>query len=430
MPDSFSQLREMRLSSLPATEALRSVLEPGQTIVIGQGYGTPRSLVAALASHVDKLRGSRLVLGWVLGDFPHLPGVRIETFFPSGPFGTQRGLAERNAGYLPLSLYEFSAAFRDGKIKPDLAFALATPERDGRHSLGVAVDFIHTAVEAAPRVVLEVSSSVPWTGPESTVEAGGKMVLAASEHGVTVSQPNVMSLDTRIAKQLLQWIPDCACVEFGIGGLLEPVVVSLAGRRRGLKLHSGALGPWVLPLIERGTLDLSERRIVAAAGGTAEFYAMLNQSKAFGVAPAWQTHDPARLRALPNFRAVNSVLEVDLAGNANCEYGANGRRGGFAGLRDFACAASSMDDGLSILVMSASHRGVSRIIPRIGPHRPTLTGKEVDVVVTEHGSALLRGLDAAGRAAALVAVADPEHRAALRAVVPCTVDDLKNDLST
>ncbi len=48
-------------------------------------------------------------------------------------------------------------------------------------------------------------------------------------------------------------------------------------------------------------------------------------------------------------------------------------------------------------------------------HGPVSTSRaEVDVVVTEHGIARLRGLDLEQRAAALIAVAAPEHREELQ----------------
>jgi acyl-CoA hydrolase len=47
---------------------------------------------------------------------------------------------------------------------------------------------------------------------------------------------------------------------------------------------------------------------------------------------------------------------------------------------------------------------------------PVTTARaDVDVVVTEHGTAWLRGCPVDERAARLVAVAAPEHRDALRA---------------
>jgi hypothetical protein len=59
--------------SLSARDALAAVPEPGQDVVVGQGYGAPRSLIRALADHRERLAGSRVFVGLLLEDFPELP---------------------------------------------------------------------------------------------------------------------------------------------------------------------------------------------------------------------------------------------------------------------------------------------------------------------------------------------------------------------
>ena len=57
----------------------------------------------------------------------------------------------------------------------------------------------------------------------------------------------------------------------------------------------------------------------------------------------------------------------------------------------------------------------SRIVPRISDGIVSLPRHAVDVVVTEHGAADLRGLCVHGRAEALIAAAAPEFRGELAA---------------
>src|SRR4051812_3313142 len=102
-------------------DALAGVLVPGQTVVLGQGPGTPRTLVEALPRHLDRLVGSRLLVGMVDRDFPLLPGVEVETFFPSGALGTVAGLSAHSARYLRVPLYELARDLRDGRYPVDVA---------------------------------------------------------------------------------------------------------------------------------------------------------------------------------------------------------------------------------------------------------------------------------------------------------------------
>lgn len=72
------------------------------------------------------------------------------------------------------------------------------------------------------------------------------------------------------------------------------------------------------------------------------------------------------------------------------------------------------EEGMAILALPSTAGSASRIVPRIEPPRPvTVTRQLADRVVTEHGVAELRGVDLGRRAERLIAVADPEHRAAL-----------------
>ena len=87
---------------------------------------------------------------------------------------------------------------------------------------------------------------------------------------------------------------------------------------------------------------------------------------------------------------------------------------GVGGAADFARGAALAPDGVSIVALpSVSSRGaVSRIVPALDGVC-SLPRHDIDVVVTEHGVADLRGLSLRERALAIIAVAAPQHRAAL-----------------
>ncbi|MCZ7527951.1 MAG: hypothetical protein M5U14_17160 [Acidimicrobiia bacterium] len=88
-------------------------------------------------------------------------------------------------------------------------------------------------------------------------------------------------------------------------------------------------------------------------------------------------------------------------------------RRGVGGHADFCRAACRCPGGLSVIVLRSSHRGRSTIVEKVTTVSTPRT--DVDVVVTEHGVADLRGRSDRERAEALVAVARPDHRADLAA---------------
>jgi acyl-CoA hydrolase len=76
-------------------------------------------------------------------------------------------------------------------------------------------------------------------------------------------------------------------------------------------------------------------------------------------------------------------------------------------------AAAAAPDGRSIVAVAATARGgtVSRIVPEVA--RVTALRTDIDVVVTEYGTAELRGIAEGERARRLIALAAPDHRPGL-----------------
>jgi acyl-CoA hydrolase len=396
-------------ASLSARDALAAVLEPGQDIVVGQGHGAPRTLIAALAEHRERLAGSRVFVGLLLDDFPELPDAEIRTFFPSGPFGSDDAMAARGIDYARQTLYELASGLRSGTIPVDIAIGQATPARAGRRSLGVTVDYMGPAVDRAAVVVVETGGEVPWSGDASTFAEDQRVLTVASDARPLTVEPPGPPTDSALARRVAEWIPDEATLQLGIGHWVPALAERLAARR-GLRMHTGLLGDWTVDLERAGALDPSTPIVATAAAGTRALYRWLEEAGRAELAPADVTHAPDTLRALPRFRAVNSVLELDLLGRANSEVGAGGRRGGIGGLKDFAGAAADNPEGLSILALPATTGDRSRVVPALDERCVSLDAAAVDVVVTEHGSADLRGLDARDRAAAVLGVAAPVHR--------------------
>ena len=397
---------------LDVDAALARVLEPGQHIVIGQAYGTPGLLQAALTRHLDRLAGSRIRVGLLTADFPELPGVEITTFFPSGPFGTADGMAGRGVRYDRRTLHELARGLADGDIPADVVLAQGAPVAAGEHSLGVTLDFVAAAAQRAKAVVLETSPRTPHTGRRSTV-ASYRVLAVPGSSGPLILDRRPSERDRVLAGHLCPLIPDGATLQLGMGPWAAAVAEGLATRRR-LRVHSGLVGGWVRDLEAAGALARGVPVVATGAAGDDGFYAWLDATDRVLLAGAHETHDPAFLASSPALWAVNSVLEVDLLGRGNAETGRGGRRGGIGGLPDFARAAAAAEDGCSVIVMAATAGGHSRIVPRLEEAAVSLPAGTIEVLVTEHGVADLRGCAEDARAERIIAVADPGHRAELR----------------
>jgi acyl-CoA hydrolase len=203
-------------------------------------------------------------------------------------------------------------------------------------------------------------------------------------------------------------LPADPAIQLGPGGIAEAIVASLD---RPVRIFSGLITDATAGLAERGLLTG-----VATAGYVwgGEPIARLARAGRLRLAPVEVTHDVSAIAAMPRFVACNTALQVGLDGSVNVER--VGRRiiAGIGGHADFCAAGAICTDGLSVIALRSTDRtGSSTIVPRVDV--VSTPRCDIDVVVTEHGVADLRGLDDDERAGRLVAIAAPSHRALLSA---------------
>jgi acyl-CoA hydrolase len=187
-------------------------------------------------------------------------------------------------------------------------------------------------------------------------------------------------------------------------------------QRRGLRLHTGLIGDGGLGLARAGALASGPSAVVGVAIGSAELYRSLDHP-AFAFHPISVTHGASRLAEIENFVTINSALELDLYGQAHAELTPSGLMSGPGGASDFARGARG-GGGIRIVALpaTAADGRLSRLVaPGAGAGPVSLSRMDVDVVVTEHGAADLRGRGYDDRAQALIGVAAPQHRPHLTA---------------
>jgi acyl-CoA hydrolase len=152
------------------------------------------------------------------------------------------------------------------------------------------------------------------------------------------------------------------------------------------------------------------------AWGDAGFYDWLGRSQLFAFRSILETHAHWELAKIPSFISIGSAIEVDLQGKINLEWLGGRRISSVGGAPDYVRGALGSPGGRSIIALpSTSRGGASRIVARL--EKASIPAAHADTVVTEHGVAEMRGVSADQRAARLLAVAAPGHRAALAAAL-------------
>jgi 4-hydroxybutyrate CoA-transferase len=175
-------------------------------------------------------------------------------------------------------------------------------------------------------------------------------------------------------------------------------------------------------LVERGVVTGARKRVhrgrmdLAEAMGTRRTFDFLGASDAVNMESSAFTHDPDVVARLDRFVAINSALEIDLAGQVTAESLGPRQVAGIGGQFDFVLGASRAAGGAAIIALPSTGRdgAVSRIVPRLTAGAAVTTPRYLaDWIVTEHGAARLRGLSETARATALLAVAHPRFQGEL-----------------
>lgn len=385
-------------------------IRPGDHILWGQVTGEPPTLVEALVAQRHALGGVTLFLGTGLSDTLRPEHADAFRFTGLGGLGTTRRLAGA-LEVLPVHGGQVDALIRAGRIQCDVALLMLPPAGpDGTHSLGACVDYMEAAVATARVVLAEISDKVPDTGGHARVPPARLAATFRTDRApLGGPAPEPTPAERAIGAHLAPLIPDGATLQTGLGALPEAILAALRGHRD-LGLHTGLMGDGAHALIEGGALTNARKSVDAGISvtttlvGGPRLHGFAHRNPAVELRPCSHTHDAAVLARHARLFAVNSAAEVDLTGQANSESVAGRLVGGIGGQADFARAASRSPGGASVIALPAS-----RIIARLrGP--VTTPRADVDIVVTEHGAADLRGATLAERTHRIIAVAAPDAR--------------------
>jgi acyl-CoA hydrolase len=161
--------------------------------------------------------------------------------------------------------------------------------------------------------------------------------------------------------------------------------------------------------------------IATFAMGSRELYRWLDGQQAVRFLPVRIVNDPSVICRNRKMVSINAALEVDLKGQLVADQLGGAQYSGVGGHEDFVTGAGLCPDGHSLICLSSTARLKdgrcrSKIVTAIARGTAVTTPRhQVDVVITEWGAAELAGRTEKERVDALIAVAHPAVRDALRA---------------
>ena len=402
---------------------LRALLRPNDHIVLSQGAAEPLPLIAALDEVRDAADGGALLLTTRFSDAVHAGMADHLRLRGLGGMGSNRPLARVGlVQVLPLHLSQLPQLMRRGELRVDVTFVQVAPaDATGTHSLGIDASYTRAAMSVSRVVVAEVNAQMPSTGghPRVPTEAFD-LVLDTDRPLIEVDLPAASAIERAIGRRVATYVENGATLQVGIGSAPRAVVEHLS-ERRGLSIHTGLLDEALFSLVGSGVVAAPGSTEVPSvvAGTLAGSHAFYRAAAEAGVElrEAEHTHGLAVLAARPRFTAINGAVEIDVSGQVNAEMVGGHSIGAVGGLGDFVRGAMLSVGGRSVFALPATARDGrrSRIVGSLDDGVVTVPRSDVDVVVTEYGAASLRGCTEAQRAARLIRIAHPAHRAGLEA---------------
>jgi acyl-CoA hydrolase len=388
-----------RLGDLPA---------PEPRVVVSGNYAVPWTLLRIADSVLESYR--LFMLNAPIG-VPDRPGVVLETPFVGAGMRGKAGLA-----YLPCRLSLVPALIAK-RMPPDVVLLNTSPPRAGLVSLGVEVNVLPSAVEAARArgalVVAAINPEMPYTYGDSQLSVDDvDLAVEVSEPLGHHARAATGAVHEQIGERISELVPPGATLQMGIGAIPDAALAWLT-KRRGLRVWTEMFSDGMLDLVKSGALE--EGGITTSfAAGTDELYNWLDGNRDVVFARTERTNDPSVISRQRAMTSINAALQVDLYAEANASYVGKRIYSGFGGQSDFVVGALHSPGGQAIVGLPSWHeRSNSSTIVELldGP----ATSFQHSFVVTENGHASIWGRSQREQARELIDnAAAPQARESLR----------------
>jgi acyl-CoA hydrolase len=399
-----------------------ALIRPGETVGWAEATAEPIVLTRMLDTQAARCPPFRVFfpLTFSASLSEGHPNVTITAL--GGASAGRRYFANGAGNVIPANISDLPRLIAGGQLVIDVVLLqVSGPDEAGHYNAGLGIEHLRGAIGRARLVVAQVNPELPWTHGDTAIEPRAiDLLVPAAERPFELPARPPGPIDRAIAEHVARLIPDHATIELGLGAIPEAVTRTLGGKR-GLGVHSGAVGDGIADLMEAGVVDNRHKEIdpgVTVATmlmGSSRVYRFAHRNPALQIRATSYTHDALVLGNFRRFIAINGALEVDLTGQVNAETAGGRHIGLVGGQMDFVRAANRAAEGRSVIALQSTNRdrSRSRIVARLVDGVVTTPRAEADVVVTEHGIAELRGRTLAERTRALIAIADPAFRGEL-----------------
>jgi acyl-CoA hydrolase len=413
------------LNYITAAEAVKAIKSRDRVYIHGSA-ATPMHLLKALQDRHLELKEVELVSITTLGDvnFDH-PNQR-KSFYVNSLFvsaATRKVANSLDGDYVPIFLSQIPQLFKSDNWPINVAMIqVSPPDKHGYCTLGTSVDIARAAVDVADHIIAQINPKMPRTHGDGFIHVSrmNAMVWHEAELPELSYGDGGNKAISDIAVNVASLIDDGATLQMGIGNIPDLVLKNLV-HHKNLGIHTEMLSDGVIPLIESGVINNSQKKlnvgrsVTAFMAGTRKLYDFVDDNPAIRVMDIGYVNDTSVIRQNPKVVAINSAIEIDLTGQVCADSIGTYQYSGIGGQMDFMRGASLSVDGKAIIALpSVTSKGISRIMPFLKEGAGVVTTRgHVQWIVTEYGITNLFGKSLKQRAQELIRLAHPDHRESL-----------------
>lgn len=402
------------------------LIKRGKHIFVGSGAAKPQALVAELVRQSDHFAHNHVDHILTLGEAEYVEQRYADSFRHNAYFigaNVREAVHQGRADYTPVFLSQVPSLMRQRRLPVDVVLLqVSPPDEYGYVNLGVSVDVLLGALEAASLVIAEVNPRMPVIHGAGYVSMDRIHAWVPHESELlTLKEQPVDAVAREIGHHVAHLVDDGSTVQVGIGQLPDAILASLHGKKD-LGIWTEMVSDGVIELINAGAVSgrfktTEPRRVSASfAMGSTATYDALHRNPNFSFHPSDYINDPLNIGRQHKMVAINGALQVDLTGQVCSDSIGTRFYSGIGGQVDFIRGASMCPNGRPIIAVRAtsSDGQRSRIVATLDEGAGVVTSRgDVHYVVTEYGIADLHGKSIRQRALALMSIAHPDHRSEL-----------------
>jgi len=406
-------------------------VRPTDTLGIPLGTGQPAALLESLGKRDDwedlRVYGALLFVGTELLNHPNV-------HYLSGFFGPiERGLRDANANisFAPADFRRFAPLLEEQRPRV-MATAASPPDADGwcslsLHAGGTATEMKRAAEDPGRDLIVEVSERYPRTRglpPEHPhgLHVDQIDVICESDKGpLALEDPPPGEAERAIAENARAYVDDGDTLQTGIGAIPSTIAGLLAeGPGGGYGVHSEMFTTGLMELHKAGKIANQKGQfdgvsVATFAAGTEELYEWLHENDEVAFLPVEIVNSPDVIAANRAMVTINGAMGIDIQGQVIADTINGTQYSGIGGHEDFVAGPALSLEAQALLCFPSTVTIKGEIHSRIVPWFPegaviTTPRHQVDVIVTEYGSAELQGKTVRGRGEALAGIAHPDFR--------------------